>query len=162
MEKKKNFYEFCDIVEKLRAPDGCPWDREQTHDSIRTNLLEEVHEALEALDTGDFEGFKEELGEILLQVIFHAQIDAEQGGFDFDDVADGICRKLLVRHPHVFGDLSADDASEALRNWDAMKRATKGTKKQADIVKNVPRSLPALMRAEKVQGRARRVGFDWP
>ena len=124
--------------------------------------MEETHEALEALDSGNTEGLKEELGDILLQIVFHAQIDEAAGGFSFEDVTNGICRKLIVRHPHVFGEVHADSAAEVLRNWDAIKRATKGTKKQSDMLQNVPRTLPALMRAEKVQGRARRVGFDWP
>ena len=149
------------IMRILRSPEGCPWDRVQTHESIRTNLLEETHEALEALDTGDRAGLCEELGDILMQVVFHAQIDAAEGGFTFDDVTDTLCRKLIVRHPHVFGDGKADDAAEVLRNWDAIKRKTKGDKPQSELLRSVPRSLPALMRAEKVQGRAKRVGFDW-
>lgn len=162
IKEKYTIEDLLKIMEILRSPNGCPWDREQTHQSIRTNLLEETHEALEALDAGDAEGLKEELGDVLLQVVFHAQIDEAEGGFCFDDVTDGICRKLIVRHPHVFGDVNAENASDVLKNWDAIKRASKGTKKQADVLGNVPRSLPALMRAEKVQGRARRVGFDWP
>ncbi len=150
------------IMELLRAPGGCPWDREQTHHSIRSNLLEETHEALEAIDNNNMDDLKEELGDVLMQVVFHAQMEKEAGSFTFDDVVDGVCQKLVVRHPHVFGDVTASDSAQVLQNWDAIKRKTKGDKSQTDMLKSVPRSLPALMRAEKVQGRARRVGFDWP
>lgn len=154
--------DLLEIMRLLRSPEGCPWDREQTHESIRTDFLEETHEALEAIDTGDADGLKEELGDVLLQVVFHSRIEEENGRFDFGDVVDGICRKLVVRHPHVFGSGRADNAGEVLQNWDAIKRETKGGKTQADLLAGVPRSLPALMRAAKVQKRARRVGFDWP
>lgn len=161
----KEKYTISDLLEIMRllcTPEGCPWDREQTHESIRSNLLEETHEALEAIDRGDMPLLQEELGDVLLQVVFHAQMEQEKGSFTFDDVADGICKKLVVRHPHVFGDVTADDAGQVLKNWDAIKRETKGGKTQADMLRAVPRALPALMRAGKVQNRARRVGFDWP
>lgn len=150
------------IMKVLRAPGGCPWDREQTHRSIRTSLIEETHEAVEAIDNGDDAALVEELGDVLLQVVFHAEIASEDGRFCYDDVVDGICKKLIVRHPHVFGDVKADDANAVLKNWDAIKRQTKGNASQGTLLKNLPRSLPALMRAAKVQDRARRVGFDWP
>ena len=150
------------IMRILRSPDGCPWDREQTHESIRTDFLEETHEVLEAINSDDTAALKEELGDVLLQVVFHARIEEEKGGFSFDDVADGICRKLIVRHPHVFGQVTADSTGQVLQNWDAIKRQTKGGKTQADLLRSVPRTLPALMRAAKIQNRARRVGFDWP
>lgn len=151
------------IMAILRTPDGCPWDREQTHESIRSNLLEETHEALEAIDKGDMEGLREELGDVLMQVVFHAQMEEEAGGFTFDDVVDEVAKKLIVRHPHVFADVQAADAAAVLQNWDAIKRRTKGEgTTQADLLRNVPRALPALMRAGKVQNRAKRVGFDWP
>lgn len=150
------------IMELLRAPGGCPWDREQTHHSIRSNLLEETYEAIEAIDNQNMDDLKEELGDVLMQVVFHAQMEKEAGSFTFDDVVDGVCQKLVVRHPHVFGDVSASDSAQVLQNWDAIKRRTKGNKTQTDLLRSVPRALPALMRAEKVQGRARRVGFDWP
>ncbi len=162
----KEQYTIDDLIEImaiLRSPTGCPWDREQTHESIRSNLLEETHEAIEAINAKDLDGLKEELGDVLMQVIFHAQMEEEAGHFTFDDVADGVCKKLIVRHPHVFGDTSAEDSAAVLRNWDAIKRKTKGEgTTQADLLRNVPRSLPALMRAGKVQNRAKRVGFDWP
>lgn len=161
-KEKYTISDLLEIMRLLRAPEGCPWDREQTHESIRSNLLEETHEALEAIDRGDMPLLQEELGDVLLQVVFHAQMEQEKGSFTFDDVADGICKKLVVRHPHVFGDVTADDAGQVLKNWDAIKRETKGGKTQADMLRAVPRALPALMRAGKVQNRARRVGFDWP
>ncbi len=151
-----------EIMAILRAPDGCPWDREQTHESIRSNLLEETHEALEAIDRRDMAGLREELGDVLMQVVFHAQMEEETGGFTFDDVVDEVSKKLIVRHPHVFGDAHAADTAAVLQNWDAIKRRTKGEgTTQADLLRNVPRALPALMRAGKVQNRAKRVGFDW-
>ena len=162
---KKDRYtteDLLNIMALLRGEGGCPWDREQTHQSIRSNLLEETHEALEAIDTGDNGALREELGDVLMQVVFHAQMAAEEGAFSFDDVVDGLCQKLIVRHPHVFGEATASSSGEVLQNWDAIKRKTKGDKTQADLLSSVPRSLPPLMRAEKVQNRARRVGFDWP
>ncbi|MBQ3094712.1 MAG: nucleoside triphosphate pyrophosphohydrolase [Clostridia bacterium] len=150
------------IMKALRAPDGCPWDREQDHRSIRTSLIEETYEALEAIDNDDDAALCEELGDVLLQVVFHAEMASEREVFAFDDVVDGICKKLIVRHPHVFGDVKADDAQAVLRNWDAIKRKTKGDADQSTLLRNLPRALPALMRAAKVQDRASRVGFDWP
>ena len=154
--------DLLEIMRLLRSPEGCPWDREQTHESIRSDFLEETHEAVEAINLRDAEGLKEELGDVLLQVVFHAQIEAEEGRVDFGDVVDGIAKKLIVRHPHVFADASADSSAQVWKSWDAIKRQTKGGKTQADLLRAVPRSLPALMRAAKVQSRARRVGFDWP
>lgn len=150
------------IMRLLRSPEGCPWDREQTHTSIRSDFLEETHEAIEAINNDDPAALEEELGDVLLQVVFHAQIEAEQNRFTFEDVVDGIAKKLVVRHPHVFGQETVDGTGQVLKNWDAIKRETKGGKTQADLLRSVPRSLPALMRAAKVQSRARRVGFDWP
>ncbi len=150
------------IMALLRSPEGCPWDREQTHESIASDFLEETHEALEAIRLKDTAGLKEELGDVLLQVVFHACIEEENGAFAFGDVVDGICKKLVVRHPHVFGEVTVDSAGQVLQNWDAIKRQTKGGKTQAELLRAVPRSLPALMRAAKVQNRAKRVGFDWP
>ena len=155
-KEKYTISDLLEIMRLLRTPEGCPWDREQTHESIRSNLLEETHEALEAIDRGDMPLLQEELGDVLLQVVFHAQMEQEKGSFTFDDVVDGICKKLVVRHPHVFGGVTADDAGQVLKNWDAIKRETKGGKTQADMLRAVPRALPALMRAGKVQNRARR------
>ena len=150
------------IMEALRAPDGCPWDRTQTHQSIRTNMLEEAYEAADAIDRGDMDNLKEELGDVLLQVVFHAQMAREAGRFTFDDVVDGVCRKLIFRHPHVFGKQTAGDAEGALSAWDAQKRREKGQRTTADAMDSVARAMPALMRAEKLQGKAAKAGFDWP
>ncbi len=150
------------IVAILRAPGGCPWDREQTHGSIRQNMLEEAYETCEAIDQSDPEHLKEELGDVLLQVALHAQMEKEAGRFTLDDVADGICKKLIFRHPHVFGDVNAQDVGQALDTWDAMKRVEKEQTTYTDTLTAVARSLPALWRAEKVQKKAKKAGFDWP
>ncbi len=155
-----DIYDLLEIMRLLRSKDGCPWDREQTHDSLKGNLLEETHEALEAIERGDIDGLQEELGDVLLQVVFHAQIEKETGGFDFDVVVDTLCKKLVTRHPHVFGDVKATDAGQALKNWDAVKRQSENGKTQTQLLESVPHSLPALMRAGKVLGRAKRVGFE--
>jgi len=154
------FEDLCAIMTLLRAPDGCPWDREQDHHSIRMNFIEETYEAVEAIDTEDTALLLEELGDVLLQVVFHAEMEREAGRFSIDDVCDEICKKLIVRHPHVFADVQAEDTEAVLRNWDAIKRATKGQKTDADAMRSVARSLPALMRAEKVLSRARRAGYQ--
>ena len=150
------------IVAILRAPGGCQWDGEQTHQSIRRNFLEEAYEVAEAIDEGSVEHLQEELGDVLLQVVFHASIEEDAGHFDLNDVADGISRKLIYRHPHVFGDVSVSSTDEILTNWEELKKAEKGQASQADAVDAVARSLPALWRAEKVQKKAAKVGFDWP
>lgn len=149
------------IMRLLRSENGCPWDKVQTHESIRKNLIEETYEAVEAIDRKDSHLLCEELGDVLMQVVFHAQIEAEKQVFDFSDVADGVCKKLIERHPHVFGDVQVDSAEEVLVNWDAIKSASKQRNTVTDKMLAVPRQLPALMRAEKVQGRASKVGFDW-
>lgn len=149
------------IVAILRSPEGCPWDKVQTHESIRSNMLEEAYEAIEAINQQDTAHLKEELGDVLLQVAFHSQMEAERSTFSFEDVADGVCRKMLTRHPHVFGELTAADPAQALKTWDAVKRQTAGDKKQSHLLDSVPRALPALMRSEKVQNRAARVGYDY-
>ena len=155
-------YDLVEIVKKLRAPGGCPWDREQDHHSIRRNFLEEAYEAVEAIDEEDPGHLKEELGDVLLQVVFHALMEEEQGRFDIDDVADGICKKLIYRHPHVFGDVTVSGSGEVLQNWEELKRKEKHQATTADSVDAVARSLPGLWRAEKVQKKAAKVGFDWP
>ena len=153
--------DLCRIMQLLRSENGCPWDRVQTHESIRKNLIEETYEAVEAIDCKNSDMLKEELGDVLLQVVFHAQMEAEEGRFTFDDVADGICQMLIVRHPHIFSDTKADSADEVLDNWNRIKQETKGQKTATETLNAVPRQLPALMRSEKVQSRARKAGFDY-
>jgi tetrapyrrole methylase family protein/MazG family protein len=160
----KNFYGYRDLMEivgLLRSPGGCPWDREQTHASIRRNFLEEAYEAVEAIDEDDPAHLKEELGDVLLQVALHARMEEEAGRFNMEDVANGICKKLIYRHPHVFGEVSVSDSEEVLRNWEDLKRAEKGQESHTAALEAVARSLPALWRAEKVQKKAKKAGFDW-
>lgn len=149
------------IMELLRSPEGCPWDKEQTHQSIRRNMLEEAYEVAEAIDENDPAHLKEELGDVLLQVVFHARMAEEAGLFNFDDVVDGIAQKLVFRHPHVFGTVEADNTDQALNTWDAQKQVEKDQKTAGDTLDAVARSLPALMRAEKIQAKAQKAGFDW-
>lgn len=150
------------IMTLLRSENGCPWDKVQTHETIRANLIEETYEVLEAIDNHDTENLREELGDVLLQVVFHSEMEREKGSFDFDDVCNEVCKKLVVRHPHVFGDIKADTPEEVLKNWDAIKSRSKGRKTASDSIESIPRSLPALMRAAKIQKKAHDVGFDWP
>ena len=160
----KSSYDFNDliqIVKILRGPGGCQWDGEQTHQSIRRNFLEEAYEVAEAIDQESPEHLQEELGDVLLQVVFHASIEEDAGRFDLNDVADGVCRKLIYRHPHVFGTVSVSSTDEILSNWEELKKKEKGQASQADALDAVARSLPALWRAEKVQKKAAKVGFDW-
>ena len=162
-EKEK--YDFADlrrVMRILRAPDGCPWDREQTHASIRNDLLEESYEVVDAIDRASNADLCEELGDLLMNVIFHADLAEDEGAFSFDDVVDGIVRKMVYRHPHVFGDVTAKTAGEVLSNWDTLKRAEKSQETYTDTLESVPRAFPALMRAKKVQKRAAKAGFDWP
>jgi tetrapyrrole methylase family protein/MazG family protein len=156
----KNMARLLKIMARLRGPGGCPWDREQTHQSIRHNLIEECYEALDALDEGKMGAFRDELGDILLQVVFHAQMASEDGTFDFDAVAKSISDKLVHRHPHVFGTAKAHNSAEVLQQWEAIK---KSEKKAASIVhlEDLPKHLPALLKADKVQRKVARVGFDW-
>ena len=160
--ERYSFQDLNRIMALLRQPGGCPWDREQTHESIRRNMLEEAYEAVEAIDEKDPGHLKEELGDVLLQVVFHARMAEEEGLFTLDDVVDGICKKLVYRHPHVFGTVDARDSGQALNTWDAQKREEKGQRTATDAMNGVARSLPALMRAEKIQGKAAKAGFDWP
>lgn len=151
------------LVECLRDPvDGCPWDRVQTHQSIRQNFIEETYEAVEAIDRSDDKMLQEELGDVLLQVALHAEIARQRGAFDINDVADTICKKLVLRHPHIFGDVSADTSDKVLSNWEDIKRDEKSQKTGSDAIDDVPKSLPTLMRSQKIQKRAAYVGFDYP
>jgi tetrapyrrole methylase family protein/MazG family protein len=150
-----------DIVAILRAPGGCPWDAAQTHASIRQNFIEETYEVVEAINQSDDTMLCEELGDVLLQVALHTQMSIERGAFGWEDVTDGICRKLIERHPHVFGMVEVNGVGEVLRNWDAIKRKSKGQKTTIDAMEHVPRELPALMRACKIKSKAQKAGFDW-
>lgn len=153
--------DFLLMMRLLRSPDGCPWDRVQTHRSIRRNFLEETYEALDALDRDDAADLCEELGDVLMQVAFHAQIEAERGRFTMEDVVHGVTEKLRRRHPHVFEDAAADSADAALNQWEQRKRTEKGHAGAADAVDAVPRTLPALWRAEKMISRSAKAGFQW-
>jgi tetrapyrrole methylase family protein/MazG family protein len=151
------------VMRKLRAPDGCPWDLKQTHESLKSDLIEEAYEVVDAIESGDASELEEELGDLLLQVVFHAQISSEAGEFEFDQVANGISEKLIRRHPHVFGEVEVADADEVLQNWDAIKKTEKQGAGEApkSIVSGIPKHLPALQKAHQVQKRAARAGFDW-
>ena len=153
--------DLADIVRILREPGGCPWDREQTHASIRTNLIEETYEVADAIDQDDAALLREELGDLLLQVLLHTQMEAEAGRFNFDDVCDGICRKLIYRHPHVFAKERDLSSGQVLANWEKLKNLEKGRESAADRLDSVPKSLPALMRSAKVQKRALEYGFRY-
>ena len=149
------------IMKRLRADDGCAWDRAQTHQSIKRSMIEEVYEAIEALDNNDDKMFANELGDVLLQVVFHARIAEERGAFDFNDVVNEICTKLIERHTHVFGNDKAGNETEALDAWEKNKKKEKGLKSYSDALIDVPKNFPALIRAEKVQKKAKSAGFDW-
>ncbi|MCI8802090.1 MAG: nucleoside triphosphate pyrophosphohydrolase [Oscillibacter sp.] len=153
--------DFLEVMRLLRAPGGCPWDAEQTHGSIRRNFLEETYEVLDALDRDDPAAMCEELGDVLMQVAFHSQIETERGRFTMEDVVDGVTQKLVYRHPHVFGTAKAADSAEVLVNWEALKRKEKRQDSTADAVESVPHTLPALWRAEKISSKTARAGFDW-
>ncbi|MDR1001901.1 MAG: nucleoside triphosphate pyrophosphohydrolase [Oscillospiraceae bacterium] len=161
IKEKYGMSDLLAIMKLLRSENGCPWDREQNHKSIRRNLIEEAYEVAEAIDNEDTENLREELGDLLLQVVFHSEMEEETGAFTFDDVTDEICKKLIVRHPHIFSDVTADTTDEVLKNWESIKMETKGQKSASQSIDSVPRSLPALMRSEKIQKRAAKVGFDW-
>jgi tetrapyrrole methylase family protein / MazG family protein len=159
-----SFEQFQEIIAHLRAPDGCPWDRRQTHESLRQYLLEEAYEVLETIDDGDTEALAEELGDLLLQVVLHTQIAIDNGTFQMSDVLRHINTKMVYRHPHVFGTVNVKDSDEVLLNWQALKTQEKANngKSEESILDGVPKSLPALLRSYEYQHRAARVGFDWP
>lgn len=148
------------IVSILRSPDGCPWDREQTHESLRAGLLEEACETIDAISRADDANLREELGDLLLQIVFHSDLAGERGAFTFDDAAREVGDKLIRRHPHVFADAVAADTGAVLRQWEQIKREEKGA--DASVLDGLPRALPALVRAQNAQKKAARVGFDWP
>ena len=153
---------FQDTIAHLRAPDGCPWDREQTHQSLRSCLLEEAYEVLQALDSQDMDALREELGDLLLQIVLHAQLATEAGYFKFADIVDHIDTKIKRRHPHVFGQTVLNGSVEVLQNWEEIKREERGQKDHQDILSGVPTALPSLALADSYQRRVVRVGFDWP
>jgi MazG family protein len=146
------------LMRRLLAPDGCPWDREQSLETLRKYTLEEACEVIDAIDSGDRKALREELGDLLLQVVFQAELARREGAFAIDDVVAGIVDKLVHRHPHVFGDMSAEDADAVLRNWEKLKAKEKG---ERGILGGVPRSMPALTRAQRIGEKVARVGFDW-
>lgn len=149
------------VLKRLRAPGGCPWDAEQTHESLRTPLIEEAYEVLDTIDSGDADAMCEELGDLLLQIAFHAQIEEEHSSFTMRDVCTGIVNKLIFRHPHVFGSVNVSGTDEVLSNWENLKKIEKHQKTQAEVIRAIPKSFPALTRSFKVQKKAADVGFDW-
>ena len=161
MKEKYSFEDFLGIMDTLRSKDGCPWDKAQTHESLRQYLIEEAYEAVDAIDNQDMDNLCEELGDVLLQIVFHAKIESEKNGFTMDDVIDGVSKKMIRRHTHIFSDDVANTPEEVMRTWENNKKAEKGFETDTQAVKNVPRSLPALMRAEKVQKKAADSGFDF-
>lgn len=161
-ETKDWVRELAVIMARLRAPDGCPWDREQDHVTLKKYLIEEAYELVDAIDAGDDDELRDELGDVLLQVVFHAQIAEEEKRFDLQDVARTICEKLIRRHPHVFGDSEAEDSGAVLRQWEEIKKGEKAGAKRPSALDGIPRALPALSQAEKIQKKAAKLGFDWP
>lgn len=154
----ERFEKLIGIMARLRGPDGCPWDKEQTHKSLNPYLLEEAHEVMEAVDADDTKSMKEELGDLLLQIVFHSQLASEEASFDINDVINGICEKLITRHPHVFGDAKVKDSAHVLSRWEQIKKTEK---KGKSVIGGVPKELPALLKAYRLGEKAGRVGFDW-
>jgi nucleoside triphosphate diphosphatase len=165
-EAARNLQESVEIMARLRGPDGCPWDREQTFDTIKRHTLEETYEVFDAIERRAWPELKDELGDLFLQVLFYAQMASEEGHFDIGDVAANLNAKLVRRHPHIFGDVEARDAATVLKNWEAIKREEKRSAGQnaadASLLGDIPRSMPAMMEAGKLGSRAAKVGFDWP
>ncbi len=158
-KKRYDINDLLEIMKLLRSENGCPWDKVQTHESIRTDLIEETYEVCEGIDCGSSEMLREELGDLLLQIVFHSQIETEQGIFNFDDVCNDICQKLVYRHPHVFGEVKVNDSDDVLKNWDALKKESKHQNTYSDTLESVPKTFPALLRGEKVCKRAARAGL---
>ncbi len=162
MTQKHYFDEIVDIITRLRAPDGCPWDRKQTFETLRTPITEEAYELADAITKKDFQNIKEEAGDLLLQVVFVAELAKEQGIFDIKDVVRAICDKLIRRHPHVFGNVNAKDSDEVLRNWEKIKTQERREKNEdTSILSGIPDGLPPLLKANRIQGKVAHVGFDW-
>ncbi|MGB3985414.1 MAG: nucleoside triphosphate pyrophosphohydrolase, partial [Limnochordia bacterium] len=158
---KYTLQSLLDIMAKLRSEQGCPWDKQQTHDSLTRYLLEEAYEVIDAIEEKDFPAVAEELGDLLLQIVFHAQIGAESGKFTMDDVIAAICEKMIRRHPHVFGDTAVESVQDVLTNWEAIKMQEKPGQDDRSLLDGVPKHLPALLRAERIQDKAAKVGFQW-
>ncbi len=160
-ENKHDFESLRTLVEILRSEEGCPWDREQTHASIRNDLIEETYEVIEGIDKDDRELIREELGDVMFQVMFHSRIEEEQGVFSVDDVINDICAKMIFRHPHVFGDVSVDGSAQVLDNWEKIKKYEKSRKTARESMAAVPKQYPALIRAKKVAKKARKDGYEF-
>ncbi|MGB9840148.1 nucleoside triphosphate pyrophosphohydrolase [Thermovenabulum sp.] len=158
---KEGFEKLVDIMAKLRGEGGCPWDKAQTHESLKPFLIEEAYEVIDAVDAENPEILKEELGDLLLQIVFHSRIAEEEGRFSINDVIEKICDKMIRRHPHIFGEVKADTPEEVLKNWEDIKKEEKDFSSYAESMDRLPEQLPALMKAFKVQEKAARVGFDW-
>jgi len=161
IKEKYNFDDLVEIMALLRSEKGCPWDKEQNHESLKKYLLEETYEVLDAIDKKNKDMLCEELGDVLLQVVFHSQIAKEEGWFSIDDVITAICKKIISRHTHVFGNETAKNADEVVKNWENIKKIEKGIETQTEVLKAIPQNLPALTRSCKVQQKAAQVGFDW-
>ncbi len=159
MEKKYTFEDLIDIVKTLRGENGCPWDMEQTHQSIKHNVIEEGYEFIEMLNAENWEKVADESGDLLLQIVFHAQIGKENGEYEIDDVINAVCEKLIHRHPHVFGDFKAETSDEVLEKWSQIKREDRGQTTISQDMEGVSKALPSLMRAEKIQGKAQKDGY---
>ena len=159
--KKELFEELIGVIATLRSENGCPWDREQTHETLKSTLIEETYETLEAIDTGDPKKLKEELGDLLLNIMLQAQIAAEHKNFDIYAVIETLTEKLIRRHPHVFGNINVEDSDEVVKNWEEIKRQESGYEDRKSVLDGIPDALPTLLRAQKIQNRAARVGFDW-
>lgn len=158
-KEKYDVKDLVGIVRILRSPEGCPWDKVQTHQTIRQDFIEEVYEAVEAIDEEDTEHLKEELGDVLLQVVFHSVLEEEKGNFNLDDTADDVCKKMILRHPHVFGNVQADTPEQVLENWDKIKMQSKEQKTVTETMESVSKALPSLMRAEKLHKKAEKGGL---
>ncbi len=158
---KRTLDDLVDIMAKLRGNPGCPWDKSQTHETLKPFLIEEAYEVIDAIDRNNKDDLVEELGDLLLQIVFHSRLAQERGDFDIGDVINGVCNKMVRRHPHIFGDITVDGTEEVLKNWEEIKRGEKDMKTEAQSMMNLPKTLPALMKAFKVQEKAARVGFDW-
>lgn len=161
LDNTKDFYDLVSIIDILRGEDGCPWDKKQNHDSIKRDLIEESYEVLEAIDKKDENMIEEELGDVLFQIVFHSQIGKEEGYFNINDVIQGICNKMINRHPHIFGDEIADTSEAVIDKWDKIKMKEQNLSNYTDALKHIAKNLPALIRAEKVQKKAAKIGFDW-